>query len=164
MSTNADKERSVRAALGHARAGKMSDHAIADHCGVSAAYVGKMRPASINGLQIAEREVTRNGKTYTQDTANIGKMRALTSNGLQSDRTGRDGRTIDTAKISKARKASHAPQGPRTTRQGYLAGRQGTIYVQVALGDPPGTKGTPKPKREATPKGTAPLPTNVSFA
>jgi hypothetical protein len=72
--TNADKAKAVKAALAHPNGAKMSDGAIAEHVGVSQPFVGKHR-AAINP----------------------------THNGYQSPaRTGRDGRTINTAGIGKA--------------------------------------------------------------
>jgi hypothetical protein len=73
--SNGDKERAVRAALRHAKAVTMSDNAVAKHLGVSDKTVSKYRrelEASSEIPKIDERTVTRNGQTYTQNTANIG--------------------------------------------------------------------------------------------
>lgn len=59
----------------HPKGARKSDRAIAEHCGVSDRMVNKYREkleVSANLSQIGEREVTRNGTTYTQDTTNIG--------------------------------------------------------------------------------------------
>ena len=72
--TNADKRRAVETAL-RARPGD-SDRAIAEHVGVSNRFVTSMRAElSVNRSQMAApvRTVTRNGTTYQQNTANIGK-------------------------------------------------------------------------------------------
>lgn len=74
--SNDDKARAVTAALLHPKGARMSAREIADHVGVSHTYVNNLRQElapSVNDLQIAEREVTRGGQTYTQNTANIGK-------------------------------------------------------------------------------------------
>jgi hypothetical protein len=77
---NADKRRAVQMAL-EAKP-TASDRSIADHVGVSAPFVASVRAqasgASVNGLQIEStesREVTRKGKTYTQNTSSIGKKK-----------------------------------------------------------------------------------------
>lgn len=80
--SNADKEKAVRAALRHPKAAEMSDSAVAEHVGVSHPFVGKIR-----------KELTATCNDYKSDT-----------------RTGRDGRTINTAKIGKAKaKAKRKP-------------------------------------------------------
>lgn len=71
--TNEDKAKSVVAALKHPKGLKLSDHKIAEHVGVSVPTVGKYR-----------KQV---GPT----------VKVLQS----SERTGRDGRTINTANIGK---------------------------------------------------------------
>lgn len=75
--TNEDKRRAVMRALSDPEWKKWSDRAIAEKCSVSDRFVNAMRAeSSANGSQIKERIVTRNGTTYTQNTANIGKARA----------------------------------------------------------------------------------------
>jgi hypothetical protein len=74
--TNEDKQRAVKAALAHPGGVGKSDSAIAKHVGVSAPTVAAWREKthpSIKSLEIAERTVTRNGSTYQQNTANIGR-------------------------------------------------------------------------------------------
>ena len=73
--TNADKRRSVMVLLLDYEWGKWSDNRISEQCGVSQPFVSKLR-ASYNGYKMNKREVTRNGETYTQDTANIGRKPA----------------------------------------------------------------------------------------
>ena len=72
--SNADKSRAVKAALQHPHGAEKSDRQIAEHVGVDPMTVGKYR-----------------------------KQMAATVENLQSTtRTGRDGRTINTAKIGKS--------------------------------------------------------------
>ena len=76
--TNADKRKSVSEMLADSEWATWSQHKIAETCGVSAGFVSKMvsEAASIHGEQIkpATRIVERNGQTYEQNTANIGKL------------------------------------------------------------------------------------------
>jgi hypothetical protein len=78
--SNEDKRRAVEMALRLNRDLKkdLSDNAVAEHCGVSQPFVGAVRAklgASYNGYKMEARTVERGGKTYTQNTANIGKGR-----------------------------------------------------------------------------------------
>lgn len=72
--SNADKRQAVRAALEHPKASGLSDRQIAEHCGVSHNMISEYRES-------------------IQPTV-IGGQSTL--------RTGRDGRTIDTARIGKS--------------------------------------------------------------
>lgn len=76
--SNADKRKAVTGALQHPISCKWSDRQIAKHCGVSDRMVNGVRAdLSAKNSQIdSSRTVTRNGTTYTQDTARIGKMLA----------------------------------------------------------------------------------------
>lgn len=76
--SNADKRKAVTGALQHPVSGKWSDRQIAKHCGVHHELVGKVRQELSGGnRQIdQQRTVTRNGTTYQQNTANIGKSPA----------------------------------------------------------------------------------------
>ncbi|MBX3053444.1 MAG: hypothetical protein KF753_18355 [Caldilineaceae bacterium] len=61
--------------------GKWSDREIARQAQVSNRFVTNLRnELSVNGSQIDERKVTRNGTTYTQNTANIGQRRTVEVN------------------------------------------------------------------------------------
>lgn len=75
--TNADKRKSVSEMLADSEWASWSQHKIAETCGVSVSFVSKMvhEAASIHGEQMrpATRTVERNGKTYEQNTTNIGK-------------------------------------------------------------------------------------------
>lgn len=77
--TNDDKRKAVMAALRHPKGAKMSDTQIAEHVGVDVKTVGKYRSELESSMEIPEittRTVTRGGKTYEQNTANIGKASA----------------------------------------------------------------------------------------
>lgn len=95
--SNADKRRAVQAALGHPKGQGMSDNAIAEHVGVSHTFVSTIRRATCNGCK----------STVSKDVQGVSKdvqcaSKDSTANGSQSTlRTGRDGRTIDTAKIGR---------------------------------------------------------------
>lgn len=74
--TNDDKQRAVQAALQHPKSQGLSDSAIAKHIGVHHDTVREWRSkleASCGIRKIEERTVTRNGTTYQQNTANIGR-------------------------------------------------------------------------------------------
>lgn len=72
--TNDDKRKAVLTLLEDEEWAKWSDREIARACGVSHPFVANLRPASGNDYQIEQpRIVQRNGKTYEQNTANIGK-------------------------------------------------------------------------------------------
>jgi len=80
--TNADKRKAVTTMLNDAEWAKWSDGAIAKACSVSAMTVGRIRAdiAPISNKVIdapTTRTVERNGKTYEQNTANIGKVAVL---------------------------------------------------------------------------------------
>lgn len=74
--TNADKRRAVMVLLEDAEGwAEWSNREIARRCGVGSPFVATLRPdISVIGLQI-ERKVERNGTTYIQNTANIGKAK-----------------------------------------------------------------------------------------
>ncbi len=73
--TNADKRKAVETLLKDAEWAAWSDRKIAEVCGVGNQLVGEVRRAiCVNHTDTpAVRTVERNGKTYTQNTANIGK-------------------------------------------------------------------------------------------
>ena len=72
---NKDKRRAVEALLNDKEWRKWSDTEIAKRCGVSQPFVGTVRKdLSHNDYEMAEpRTATRNGTTYTIDTARIGR-------------------------------------------------------------------------------------------
>jgi ParB-like chromosome segregation protein Spo0J len=83
--TNADKRKSVETLLGDPEWSKWSDNAIAKRCLVSNHLVSEIRKSHLGEFQDSndetycdqpqdtKRTVERNGKTYEQDTSNIGK-------------------------------------------------------------------------------------------
>lgn len=73
--TNADKRKAVETLLADAEWSKWSDNAIAKACGVHHSTVGEYRTAILRNPQDATtvRTVERNGKTYEQNTSNIGR-------------------------------------------------------------------------------------------
>lgn len=73
--SNADKRKSVETVLRDAEWVTWSDRKIAEVCGVGAPLVGDVRRAICNPITDAPatRTVERNGKTYEQNTSNIGK-------------------------------------------------------------------------------------------
>ena len=72
--SNDDKRRAVEAALRHPFAARYSDEHIAHHCEVHRNTVLAYRNHLAQIVQdTAERTVTRNGTTYTMNTANIGR-------------------------------------------------------------------------------------------
>lgn len=80
--TNDDKRRAVLTLLNDEEWHAWSDREIARRCGVSDKTVARHRPESIFGNSEdapAARTVARGGKTYEQDTANIGKRPAGTT-------------------------------------------------------------------------------------
>lgn len=73
--TNADKRRAVASAILHSTGRGMTDHAIAEHCGVSQPFVSKCRVELMsgdNGYQVRTR-TGRDGKQYP-----AGKLRQTT--------------------------------------------------------------------------------------
>jgi hypothetical protein len=74
--TKEDKRRAVETLLNDPEWSTWSQEKIAKACGVSTGYVSKLiNDASLHGEEIkpAVRTVERNGTTYQQNTANIGK-------------------------------------------------------------------------------------------
>jgi len=70
------EDAAVKAALQHPKAAGMSDRAIAKHVGVGHATVSEWRKKLESYVQvgkIAARTAVRKGKTYTINTANIGR-------------------------------------------------------------------------------------------
>jgi hypothetical protein len=72
--TNADKRKAVETLLKDDEWAKWSDREIARACGVGAPLVADVRRSICNPITDSEpRTVTRNGTTYQQNTANIGR-------------------------------------------------------------------------------------------
>lgn len=77
--TNADKRRAVETLLRDEEWQGWSNRKIAEVCGVSEFMVREARPAICEKIADTPRKVERNGTTYTQNTANIGKRPAPTN-------------------------------------------------------------------------------------
>lgn len=77
--TNDDKRRAVSILLSDEEWSKWSDREIARICGVGNKFVGDVRSVICvpNTDSMATRTVQRNGTTYQQNTANIGKVAAV---------------------------------------------------------------------------------------
>lgn len=78
--SNEDKQRAVKSALIHPKSQGMSDTAIARHVGVDQKTVLAWREKlelSKEIPKIETRTVIRNGSTYQQNTANIGRSKAI---------------------------------------------------------------------------------------
>jgi hypothetical protein len=71
--TNEDKRKAVNVLLNDAEWSVWSDREISRQCGVGAPFVGDLRKSMCNPITDAVRTVERNGKTYEQNTSNIGK-------------------------------------------------------------------------------------------
>ena len=85
--TNKDKRRAVERLLSDKQWERWPDREIARRCRVSNTFVSKLKKElSVNGSQMdGTRLVTRGGKTYKMDTANIG------SQGADDEQRGEDG-------------------------------------------------------------------------
>ncbi len=137
--TNADKRRAVELALG--RKPESSDNAIASHCGVSHPFVGKVRAES-----------TCNG--YKSE----GSGKPLNDSLSQpSQRTGKDGRTIDTANIGGKPRASKAASPAPSPRPEALGEPKPEVVVILPTPEPqpapepePEGKQPPRPKKPPT--------------
>ena len=79
--TNADKRKAVQTLLDDPEWARWSDHEVARRCAVSANFVGDVRKSICNPIidsdQETARTVQRNGTTYEQKTANIGKQKPV---------------------------------------------------------------------------------------
>ena len=86
--TNEDKQRAVKSALLHPRAADLSNCAIARHVGVDEATVRNWRAklaASSEIPKIDTRTVSRQGSTYQQRTAQIGRGRRAKPSSLNTE-------------------------------------------------------------------------------
>ena len=76
--TNADKRKAVMSMLADSEWSQWASREIAKACNVSHTFVDRLRSETLSGNvaryeKPAERKVTRNGTTYKQDTAKIGR-------------------------------------------------------------------------------------------
>jgi transposase-like protein len=86
--TNEDKQRAVKSALLHPRAAELSNSAIARHVGVDEATVRNWRAklaASSEIPKIDTRTVSRQGTTYQQRTARIGRRARTETSSHQAE-------------------------------------------------------------------------------
>ncbi len=104
--TNEDKERAVNLALAHPAAEGKSNVQIAEHCGVSEITVRRHRK-KLDGTSTMS-------KSASDITSEIPKS---------CPRKGRDGRTINTARIGKTKRAK-TPR-PRSAAEYYVAKQEG---------------------------------------
>lgn len=83
--TNVDKRNSIELLLKDADWQKMSDRAIAYHCGVSAPFVGKIRAELVAAgtVNISSTRVDRKGRKI--DTANIGTKPGQPQDGVKQE-------------------------------------------------------------------------------
>jgi len=85
--SRADTERAIRQAILHPRSENLSHIQLAKHVGVSDKTVAKYREELIpssESSKITKREVSRNGKKYSMDTAGIGKNKGKSRQGRQT--------------------------------------------------------------------------------
>lgn len=78
--SNEDKRKVVKSILDDTEWVTWSDSTIAKECGVSVSFVGDMRRSILSSTKdgnVAERTVTRNGKTYKQNISNIGRAQKV---------------------------------------------------------------------------------------
>jgi hypothetical protein len=129
-----DKERAVSAALDHPRAATLSNGQIAEHCGVSEITVRRYRKrVGVNTADSASGEAP----TSTLSKSNFDERRRDDPDFEPArPRTGRDGRTINTAKIGRS--ASQKARKPRSSTELAEARRNGyrgpmTSLVKLAL-------------------------------
>lgn len=77
--SNADKRKAVKTLLDDVEWSKWSDHELARRCAVSVSFVGDIRKSicsqTTDNQQPETRTVKRNGTTYQQNTANVGKKK-----------------------------------------------------------------------------------------
>lgn len=113
--TKEDRVRAIKAALRHPEGMKRSDNDIAKHVGVSDKTVAKYR-AEIESTSEIPKSSKQHGKPAKDsaqakaDPERLPWERSTTQTATPRPRTGRDGRTINTAKIGKGkRKDPHTP-------------------------------------------------------
>ena len=108
--TNEDKQRAVKAALGHPGGAGKSDSAIAKHVGVDVKTVGSWRDRlSMEIPKMDHRTVTRGASTYQQNTTNIGRKpaRRYCSGGDGDLEGGGDGAAAGTRRYGPRQTSPH---------------------------------------------------------
>ncbi|NHZ98068.1 hypothetical protein [Massilia sp. CCM 8734] len=112
--TNDDKRRAVSILLGDEEWSKWSDREIARVCGVGNKFVGDVR-ASVcvpNTDESPVRVVVRNGTTYEQNTANIGKAKAAAPAPVSSAAAAQSPETASASPMPGTAKPTPAPVQP----------------------------------------------------
>lgn len=112
----------MKAALAHPGGAGKSDSAIAKHVGCSAEWVRQIRGKLVSSNKLEDspiRTVTRNGTTYQQDTANIGRNPTATivRPPMATDRVQRE--VIDCQPESEPR-ATATPSGYEITAKARM--------------------------------------------
>lgn len=118
---NCDKQKAVKAALRHPKGPKCSNVELAEHCGVGESMVRKYRDEMESTSQITKSDT----------------------------RTGRDGRTINTANIGKPKPPEHHPVADDDADDDQDAG-----------GDTPRVSSVELPEESAAPSVDLPEPTS----
>jgi hypothetical protein len=141
--TNPDKERAVRAALQHAKGAGLSNCQIAEHCGVSEFMVRKHRKAStsIKSKSTGPEMATSIESKSDGDGAATSIKSKSTNPGERPPapnrdhlRTGRDGRTINTANIGKgSHRKAQKPRSPAEFMEARRNGYRGRLSSMVKL-------------------------------
>lgn len=112
--TNDDKRRAVLTLLNDQEWAKWSDREIARRCAVDGKTVAALRPKLSAELPQIERTVCRNGKTYEQNTAKIGK-------GIKTDQLVETQERLDPALERKEpARESKAPVDPERRKLAQL--------------------------------------------
>ena len=108
--TREDRVRAIKAALRHPEGARRSDNDIAQHVGVDHKTVAKYR-AELEPTWEIPKSSGKNGKPKGDepnkakaDRGVVWRERATTQSSASRPRTGRDGRTINTAKIGKSKR------------------------------------------------------------
>jgi hypothetical protein len=138
--SNDDKRRAVQAALAHPSAATLSDSQIAQHCGVCRDTVLRCRQVDLRQSRKSSRQAAQNSEgcneSSSKDWKSAEPTEQLAENYRPSFRKGRDGRTINTARIGqKAAKKRRTPSGtsPRAHRQirGYDSIHQAKTALEL---------------------------------
>jgi len=144
--TNDDKRRAVEAALKHEYAGRYSNVQIAQHCGVDEGTIRKYREKLSSEIpkiaNTSERTVTRNGTTYTQNTANIGKRTNTEPPALERD--------TRAPELQPAPTPMHSP-APRPEPQ-VVSTAPAPYTTQEPAPQPPNGNGVSMPGQEPAPQ------------
>ena len=146
--TNEDKERAICTALLHPRAAGLSNVQIAEHCGVHERTVRRYRERAEADKGVAPSATTTESGGEGLSSEAVASTSAVPKSATDEPadkrvraapprpRSGRDGRTINTAKIGASRRLKAPP--PRSATE-VLAARdagqkvRGTCFVKLEL-------------------------------